>query len=289
MFNFIGKFPNPAAYICEKCVRTGEGAERKEAVRLFQKILVASLKGGIGKSTVALGVSAALAAEGKRVLLVDCDAGNRCLDLMLGVEDRVLYDLGDVTEERCSPADALITHPQEANLLFCAAPNRLSEPFSPEAACRALSALAEAAEAEYVLCDTAGSGPLMQAIAVGFADGALIIATQQPASIRSAERTALLVDELGQLPCRLVISLFEENAAADGQRAGLIEIIDQTRIRTIGVVPKDRALLLSQEKGSLPDGRSRAGTAFRNIAARIGGREVRLFAGIKKIRTRRVL
>jgi len=258
-------------------------------VRLFQKILVASLKGGIGKSTVALGVSCALADEGRRVLLVDCDDGNRCLDLMLGIQDRVLYDLGDVMEGRCSPADALIPCPQRENLLFCAAPNRLSAPFSREDACRALTDLAVEAQADMVLCDTAGSGPLMQAIASGFADGALIIATQQPASIRSAERTALLVEELGGLPCRLVISLFEETAAADGQRAGLIEIIDQTHLQTIGVVPKDRTLFLAQEKGVLPERKSRAGQAFSNIARRIGGEDVRLFSGIRKIRTRRVL
>jgi len=175
------------------------------------------------------------------------------------------------------------------NLLFCAAPNRLPDPFSAEEACRALTALAEAAEAEYVFCDSAGSGALMRAVAAGFADGALVIATQQPASIRSAEKTAILLDEEGKLPCRLVISLFEEASAAGGQRAGLIEIIDNTHIRTVGVVPRDRTLLLSQEKGELPDAHSRAGIAFANIAARLEGRDVRLFAGMRKIRTQRVL
>jgi len=255
----------------------------------FHRILIASLKGGIGKSTVALGVSAALAAAGRRVLLVDCDAGNRCLDLMLGVEDRVLYDLGDVILGRCTPEDALIRHPDEERLLFCAAPYILPDGLTKEKVSSALSALAEAAEADYVLCDSAGCGPLMQAVASGFADGALVIAAQQPASIRSAERTAALLDEIGNLPCRLVISLFEENAAAEGERAGLIEIIDSTRIQTVGVVPKDRSLLLSQEKGLLPQRKTRAGTAFANIAARLDGQEIRLFSGIRKIRTRRVL
>ena len=258
-------------------------------MRLFHKILVASLKGGIGKSTAALGIASALAADGRRVLLVDCDAGNRCLDLMLGVEYRVLYDLGDVMEGRCSPDDALIIHPAQENLIFCAAPNRLPEPFSPGNACRALLSLAEAANAEYVFCDSAGSGPMMRAVAAGFADGALVIATQQPASIRSAERTALLLEEEGKLPCRLVVSLFEEDSAADGCRAGLLEIIDNTHIRTIGVVPRDRSLLLAQEKGKLPDAQSRAGIAFANIAARLEGRDVRLFNGIRRIKTYRVL
>lgn len=261
----------------------------RKPMRLFQRIIVASLKGGIGKSTVALGTAAALAERGHRVLLVDCDDGNRCLDLMLGVEDRVLYDLGDVMEERCSPGDALITHPLAENLHFCAAPNRLPDPFEPLKAANALRALAEEAQAEFVLCDTAGSGALMRSIVSDFADGALIVATQQPASIRSAERTAMLMQEIGNVPPRMVISLFEEEAAAGGERAGLIDIIDGAHIRTVGVVPRDRTLLLAQEKGVLPDKKSRAGTAFANIAARLCGEEVRLFSGMKRMRVRRVL
>ena len=258
-------------------------------MKLFQRIIVASLKGGIGKSTVALGTAAALAARGHRVLLVDCDEGNRCLDLMLGVEDRVLYDLGDVITGRCTPSDALITHPLAENLRFCAAPNRLPDPFVPTEAADALRALAEEAQADFVLCDTAGSGALMRAIVSEFADGALIVATQQPASIRSAERTAMLMQEIGNIPPRMVISLFEEDAAAGGERAGLLDIIDGARLRTVGVVPRDRTLLLAQEKGVLPDTKSRAGKAFANIAARLCGEDVRLFSGMKRMRAHRVL
>lgn len=259
------------------------------AVAQFAKILVSSLKGGIGKSSVALGVSAALAAAGRRVLLVDCDAGNRCLDLMLGVEDRVLYDFGDVLAGRCPASDALIAHPARENLLFCAAPTRTPESLSPDSVGETLAALQNAAEAEFVFCDTAGSGALMQAIAAEFADAALVIATQQPASIRVAERTAMLLGERGLHECRLVITLFEEGAAAGGERAGLLEIIDRAHLATVGVVPRDRTLMLSQERGELPRERSRAGAAYKNIAARLCGENVRLFAGIRGVRTRRVL
>ena len=246
-------------------------------------------KGGIGKSTVALGLAVALSRLGRRVLLVDCDAGNRCLDLMLGVEDRVLYDLGDLYAQRCTPQSTFLSCPGAENMIFCAAPNQKIDAFSPDALCRALNMLHEASRAEFVICDTAGCGEIVRALAAGFSDCALIVATQQPASIRSAERTAALMNEIGGLPCRLVISCFEENAAKDGIRAGLIEIIDKTHIRTIGVVPKDRALLLSQEVSHLPDANSRAGIAFANIAGRICGEEINLFHGIRKIRMSRVL
>ena len=99
----------------------------------------------------------------------------------------------------------------------------------------------------------------------------------------------MFVEELGGIPARLIISCFEERAAEDGIRAGLIEIIDRTHVRTLGVVPKDRALLLSQETGKMPEEKSRAAAAFANIAKRILGEDVRLFTGMRKIRTRRVL
>ncbi len=258
-------------------------------MELFHKILVTSSKGGIGKSTVALGVAAALSREGRRVLLVDCDAGNRCLDLMLGVENAVLYDLSDVYEDRCVPQQAFLSCPDLPNLVFCAAP---ADPFSDldeERFCRVLTALAEESHAEFVICDTAGLGDTVRAVAAGFADGALIVATQQPASIRSADRTAMFVEEMGGIPARLVISCFEERAAEDGVRAGLIAIIDGAHVRTLGVVPKDRTLLLSQETGRMPGEKSRAGAAFANIAKRILGEDVRLFSGMRKIRTKRVL
>ena len=255
----------------------------------FHRILVTSAKGGIGKSTVALGVAAALSRQGRRVLLVDCDAGNRCLDLMLGVESLVLFDLSDVYEERCAPSDAFLSCPGLPNLVFCAAPGDPFADLDRERFSRTLTALAEAAHAEFVICDTAGLGDTVRAIASDFADGALVIATQQPASIRSADRTALFVEELGGIPARLVISCFEERAAEDGIRAGLIEIIDRTHVRTLGVVPKDRTLLLSQETGQMPGEKSRAAAAFSNIAKRILGEDVRLFSGMRKMRTKRVL
>ena len=258
-------------------------------MELMKKIIVTSAKGGIGKSTVALGLAAALSDAGHRTLLVDCDLGNRCLDLMLGLQVSVLYDLSDVAAGRCAPEAAFLSPSATPNLLFCAAP--ITAPYPPEPASftDALRRLAEASHAEFVICDTAGTGEIVRAIASDFADGALVIATQQPASIRAAERTAALMDEWGALPCRLVISMFEGNAARDGIRAGLLEIIDKTHVRTVGVIPRDRSLLLAQEAGQLPGAKARAARAFKNVAARLTGEEVPLFFGIKDIKTAKVL
>ncbi len=259
-------------------------------MKLMKKIIVTSAKGGIGKSTAALGLAAALAKAGHRTLLADCDIGNRCLDLMAGLENDVLYDLSDVAAERCTPEKALLTLEGIPELRFCAAPvAAITDDADLSTYTAALTRLADAAEASYVICDTAGTGPFVRAIASEFADGALVIATQQPASIRAAEHTASLMEGWGQLPCRLVISLFEDRAAADGIRAGLLEIIDRTHIRTIGVVPRDRSLMLAQEEGRLPAEKSRGARAFKNIAARLTGEEIPLFSGIREIKTGKVL
>lgn len=268
---------------------TQKRAGRRHFVELFRKIIVTSAKGGIGKSTAALGLAAALSDAGHRTLLVDCDLGNRCLDLMLGLQDSVLYDLGDVAAGRCEPGTAFLSPSGTPNLLFCAAPVTAPYPPDPAAFTDALRRLAEASHAEFVICDTAGTGDTVRAIAADFADGALVIATQQPASIRAAERTASLMREWGALPCRLVISMFEDGAAKDGIRAGLLEIIDKTHVRTLGVIPKDRSLLLAQEEGKLPSPRTKAARAFKNIAARLTGEEIPLFSGIREIKTARVL
>ncbi len=252
----------------------------------MKKIIVTSAKGGIGKSTVALGLAAALSRAGHRTLLVDCDVGNRCIDLLLGLQDEVLFDLDDVAAGRCTPEEALLTPEKLPELRVTAAPLHQD---CPHDRIDALRRLAEAAGAEYVLCDTAGTGNLVRTIASDFAEGALVIATQQPASLRAAERTALLMEEVGSLPCRLVISMFEEYAARDGIRAGLLEIIDKSHLRTVGVVPRDRSLLLAQESGELPAEKSRAARAFKNIAARLKGEEIPLFFGIREIKTAKVL
>lgn len=258
-------------------------------MELFHRIIVTSSKGGIGKSSTALGMAAALSDSGHRVLLVDCDAGNRCLDIMMGIQDQVLYDLSDLTSHRISPDEALLHHPAYENLYFCAAPYRMPEQLDETEFIGALRALQEAANAEFVICDTSGSGAIVRSIAGKFADCAWIVATQQPTSIRSAEKTAAWMDECGKLPCRLVISCFEEKSAQKGTRSGLLEMIDRTCVQAIGVVPYDRKWMLAQEKGQLPPPDSRAWIAYRNTARRLCGENVPLFTGMRRIRTNRIL
>lgn len=246
------------------------------------RILVTSSKGGIGKSTISLGLALAFAGIGRRVLLCDCDLGGRCLDLLMGVENHVLFDIGDVAAGRTVPAKALLNPWDIPNLFFCPSPAFLNhEDVADGKLARALSALEAECEADHVICDTAG---MMWApdIAAGFADTALVISTQQPASVRAAEACSIALDDKGLSDSRLIISMFEWKAAEKGSRAGIIDIIDGAGMRCAGVVPFDRTLMLAGESGRRPS-KSVAAKAFENIAARLEGDSVKLFSGMPGI------
>lgn len=268
------------------------------------RILVTSSKGGVGKSTTSVLLARALALRGKKVLLCDCDVGSRCLDMLLGVQDRAVYDLGDVYKENVSPERAVVRIPldglspsrKERKMLgddfemsFCAAPLGLSvSELDCDTLGNALRAVEEASDAEYVICDTAGSA-VPDLVARSYANFAVICATQQPASLRSAEATALRLRDIGLCDMRLVITSFEFDEAKRKKRSGILEMIDLSSVRAIGAVPYDREMLLSQEKGKFPEKCTPAIRAYANIAARLCGENTKIFSGIHGITGRGAL
>lgn len=253
------------------------------------RILVTSSKGGIGKSTLSAGLALAFAEMGRRVLLADCDPGGRSLDLLLGEESRVLFDIGDVAAGRASPSGALLNPWKMVNLYFCPAPSvQFQSEADSGALIRALGTLEAETGAEHIICDTAGMAYAPD-IAAGYADTALVLSTQQPASVRAAEDTAMLLRGRGLGDARLVISAFEWRAAVKGSRAGILDIIDGTGVQCAGVVPYDRALMLCGEAGDPPPGECPGMRAYRNIASRLEGEQVRLFSGMSGISGRRAL
>ncbi len=253
------------------------------------RILVTSSKGGIGKSTLAVGLAVTFAGMGRRVLLCDCDVGGRCLDMFLGEEHNVLFDIGDVSAGRADAKDALINPWGMGNLFFCPA----SAVYEPEDFCngaidRALRDLEAACAADHVICDTAGM-VVAPDIAGMFADTALVVSTQQPASVRAAETTAVILSERGLADSRLIINMFEWQSAEKGARAGIIDMIDGAGIRCGGIVPYSRALMLAGESGKPVGDKSPVTQAFRNIAGRLEGDTVKLFDGIPKAVSRKIL
>ena len=250
-----------------------------------QIILFTSCKGGVGKSTVCANLAMALARRGRRVLLVDCDFGNRCLDLVAGLSDEVIYDIGDLAFGRVSPERAVIQDRRSENLSFIAAPygfdNRMST-FSFKSTIRRLAAWGNY---DFIFIDTPGGiGEPLQ-FAASVAHTAYIVVEPTRAAIRAAERTAEFLWLRGVRRRRLVINKLYGGSVKKAKDE-IISIIDNTCVKLIGVVPYDPELIRAGNEGVLVDEMLSFNIthAFDNIAARTLGEGRRLFAHIHRLK-----
>lgn len=254
-------------------------------------IVVASSKGGVGKSTVALGISRALAEMGESVLLSDLDFGNACLDLLVGCENSVVYTVLDVAAERCKAEDAVIEADGGVYLLPCPAGGKTE--ISEEGDCTAsdvigaVKAAAESGTFSYVVIDTAAGVNDVTDEAVKIADITLVVSGHNPISLRAAESTVARFSPSARGDIRLIVNQFDiENLlGGKGNRNGLLQIIDSSRAQLFGVVPYDYELMLKHEGAKVK--KIGAEVAFSNIAKRLMGYEVPLFDSMKKIRRKR--
>lgn len=255
------------------------------------KLMVTSSKGGIGKSSVAVGLAHALTMRGLKVLLIDCDFGNCCLDMLLGLEDDVIFTLNDREEILKHPENVLL-HPSWPGgdlLFFVPAPRGGVENPDPDSLPELFTALESACAPDFVLVDTAAGIEIPRALAGNYVKGALVVASQVPVSLRAAENTARSL-ERRELPyVRMVINQFEDFSVRNGERLGILSMIDQAAVQTIGIVPKDRERMVCAEKGEIPSEKSPSSLAFRNMAARLMNEPVKLFSGIRSLKTKKLL
>ena len=240
-----------------------------------QTIMLTSFKGGVGKSTLTANLALALAQRGKKTLALDCDFNMRCLDIIMGRQDDVVYDICDYICRDVPASRVIIPDSRSENLFFCAAPYHYTDVIRPERFAEALKQIASDLSFDYILADTPGDSGSPLRLTAAVSDMALVVATHQPASIRAAEKTAISLTEMKVPDTRLIINCFDASAVRKGTLPGIIDIIDRTRVQLIGVIPLDRRMNEYQECGELllsGSKRSDTAQAFQNIAERIDNR-----------------
>lgn len=241
---------------------------------MAQIITVISGKGGVGKSTFCVNTALALSKKNKKVLLIDGDISLRSLDLLLGVDEMVLYDWSDVLANRCSKDKAVLFYNDNIHLL--PAPLEHPDKLSVDSFKTLLSQYSD--NYDYIFIDSpAGVGEL-PLIYAQCADRCIVIATPDNISARSAyiAGTELIKADISEEKIRLVINRFDEKAVKMGKLLNIDEVIDITYLQLIGVVPEEKMLTHVSVSGKELSQRTKAKVAFNNIADRITGKEIPL-------------
>ncbi len=262
----------------------------------YKRMMVTSKKGGVGKSTVSANLAFAFARMGMRTMLVDLDLSNRSLDLFLGCEDSVIYDLGDLLSGRATLDDTVLASQKTKNLFFLPGIFNLAaleEEYRPTVS-RLEEIFCEAEQLyslDLIIVDTSGSADDSARLAYPLCHTAVIVTNQTEVSIRAAESTGYTLAREERKDMWMVINNFETDLKK-GTKTTVKEIIDRTRLSIIGIVPRDEQLISSQESGKLVYEAKRSSNmtaAFDNIAARISGRHVPLFTGMRHINKGKLL
>jgi septum site-determining protein MinD len=240
-------------------------------------ITVTSGKGGVGKTTAVANLALALAANGKRVVCIDGDIGLRNLDVVMGLENRIVYDLVDVVEGRCKLRQAMIRDKHYTDLyLIPAAQTRDKTAVSPSDMIRLCADLRT--EHDFVLIDSAAGIERGFRFAIAPADRVLIVTNPEVSAVRDADRVVGILEAEEKGPPALIINRLNSAMVKQHDMLSPADILDLLGVKLIGVVPEDEGVIVGSNRGTpvVMDGKSRAGQAFRNIAKRLEGQEVPL-------------
>ena len=238
-------------------------------------VTVTSGKGGVGKTTATANLAAALAADGDKVVCIDTDIGLRNLDVVLGLENRIVYDLVDVVEGRCRLRQAMIRDKRLPELyLIPAAQTRDKSSVSPSDMVRLCDELR--GECDWIMIDSPAGIERGFRNAVAPADMVIVITNPEVSAVRDADRIIGLIEAEEKGPARLIINRLRADMVKRGDMLGIEDILELLAVDLIGIIPEDENVITSTNRG-MPialDGKTRAGQAFRNIAHRLKGDDV---------------
>jgi septum site-determining protein MinD len=238
-------------------------------------VTITSGKGGGGKTTATANIGVALASEGGRVVCIDADIGLRNLDVVMGLENRIVYDLVDVVEGRCKLRQAMIKDKRLSELyLIPAAQTRDKTAVSPKDMIRLADDLR--GEYDWILIDSPAGIERGFRNAIAPADIVVIVTNPEVSAVRDADRIIGLIEAEEKGPGRLIVNRVKPEMVRRGDMLGTEDILDVLAIDLLGVVPEDDSVVVSSNQGmpAALEPRSRAGKAFRDIARRLAGEEV---------------
>lgn len=238
-------------------------------------IVITSGKGGVGKTTTTANLGSALAMQGKKVALVDTDIGLRNLDVVMGLENRIVYDIVDVVEEKCKLRQALIKDKRfEELFLLPAAQTRDKSAINEEQMINLTNKLKE--EFDYILIDCPAGIEQGFKNAIAGADRAIVVTTAEISAIRDADRIIGLLESSEIKNPELVVNRLKPNMVRRGEMMDVDDIVDLLSIDLIGVVPDDEFVVTQTNKGEpvVSNRKAPSGKAYIEIARRILGENI---------------
>jgi len=238
-------------------------------------ITITSGKGGVGKTTATANLGAGLAMLGKRVVAIDADIGLRNLDVVMGLENRIVYDLVHVVEGACRLRQAMIKDKRLEELyLIPAAQSRDKTAVSPQDMIDVCEKLRP--DFDFILIDSPAGIEQGFRNAIAPADQVLIITTPEVSAVRDADRIIGLIEADEKGPARLIINRLRPDMIQRGDMLDTTDVVDVLAIDLLGVVPDDESIIISSNRGvpAVMENNSQAGHAFRNIAGRLLGQDI---------------
>jgi len=238
-------------------------------------IVITSGKGGVGKTTTTANIGTGLALAGKKVVLIDTDIGLRNLDVVMGLENRIVYDLVDVVEGVCRVKQALIKDKRYDGLfLLPAAQTRDKTAVSPQQMIDLVNEIKS--EFDYIIIDCPAGIEQGFKNAIAGADRAIVVTTPEVSAVRDADRIVGLLEANELRNPKLLINRVRIDMVKRGDMMSIDDIIDILAIDLIGVVPDDEKVVISTNRGepAVNDEKSLAGQAYRNITKRIQGEDI---------------
>lgn len=238
-------------------------------------VTITSGKGGVGKTTATANLSVALALRGQRVVAIDADIGLRNLDVVMGLENRIVYDLVDVVEGRCRLRQAMVRDKRLPDLyLLPAAQTRDKTAVQPEQMVEVCEELRP--DFDFILIDSPAGIEQGFRNAIAPADEAVIVTTPEVSAVRDADRIIGLIEAAEKEPMRLIINRLRPEMVRREDMLSIEDVVDVLAISLLGVVPEDEQIIVSTNRGRplALENHTQAGRAYNNIARRILGEDV---------------